>query len=53
MRNIRRIRRLLVILLALLLCVTIQSGMNVLNGAAIVIDAVVVGVLAVIELEKK
>lgn len=53
MRNIRRARRLLIVLLALLLCVVIQSGMNVFSGAAIVIDAVVVGVLAVIELRRK
>lgn len=49
----RNIRRLLIVLLTLLFCVAIQKGMNVLNGTAIVIDAVVIGVLAVIELRRK
>nr|DAY91748.1 MAG TPA: hypothetical protein [Caudoviricetes sp.] len=49
----RRVRRILVALLVLLICIVIQKGLSVFNAAAIVIDAVVVIVLAVIELRRK
>lgn len=49
----RRARRILVVLLAFLICISVQNGFSVFNAAAIVIDAVTVIILAVIELRRK
>lgn len=35
----RKARRILVVLLAFLICLTAQKGLNILNGMALIIDA--------------
>lgn len=49
----RKARRILVVLLALLICLTAQKGLNILNGMALIIDAIMVIILAVVELTRK
>lgn len=49
----KRVRRILVVLLVFLICVVIQNGLDILNAAALVIDAMVVIILSTIELRRK
>lgn len=49
----RKARRILVVLLAFLICLAVQNGLNILNGTALVIDAIMVIVLAAVELKRK
>lgn len=49
----KRVRRILVVLLVFLICVVIQNGLDILNVAALVIDAIVVIILSTIELRRK
>lgn len=43
----RKARRILVVLLTFLICIAVQKGLNVLNGTALIIDAIMIIVLAV------
>ena len=49
----RKARRILVVLLAFQICLTAQKGLNILNGMALIIDAIMVIILAVVELTRK
>lgn len=49
----RKARRILVVLLAFLICLTAQKGLNILNGMALIIDAIMVIILATVELRRK
>ena len=49
----RRTRRILVLLLAFLLCIIILNGLGEFSAVALVADAVAIGVLALIELRRK
>ena len=49
----RKARRILVVLLAFLIFLTAQKGLNILNGMALIIDAIMVIILAVVELTRK
>lgn len=49
----RKARRILVVLLTFLICTAVQKGLNVLNGTALIIDAIMIIVLAVKELARK
>ncbi|GBU06555.1 hypothetical protein EDD74_11924 [Faecalimonas umbilicata] len=48
----RKTRRTLVVLLVLLICLTVQRGLNILNGIALIIDAIMIIVLATVELRR-
>lgn len=48
----RKARRILVMLLAFLICLTVQKELNILNGMALIIDAIMVIVLATVELRR-
>ena len=48
----RKARRILVVLLAFLICLTAQKGLNILNGIALIIDAIMVIILATVELRR-
>lgn len=48
----RKTRRILVVLLAFLICLTAHKGMNILNGMTLIIDAIMVIVLATVELRR-
>lgn len=49
----RKARRILVVLLTFLICLTVQKRLNILNGMALIIDAIMVIILAVVELTRK
>lgn len=49
----RKARRILVVLLVFLICLIVQKGLNILNGMALIIDAIMVILLAVVELTRK
>ena len=49
----RKARRILVVLLAFLICLKVQKRLNILNGMALIIDAIMVIILAVVELTRK
>lgn len=49
----RKARRILVVLLAFLICLTVQKRLNILNGMVLIIDAIMVIILAVVELTRK
>lgn len=49
----RRARRILVVMLVFLICIAAQNGLGIFDAVAIVIDAVVVIILAAIELRRK
>lgn len=48
----RKARRILVMLLAFLICLIAQKELNILNGMALIIDATMVIVLATVELRR-
>jgi hypothetical protein len=50
---IKTVRRIIVVLMVLLICQVAQNGLNILNGTALIIDAIVVIVLSVLELRRK
>lgn len=49
----RKARRILVVMLASLICIAIQKGLGVFNAVAIAIDAIAVIILAIAELKRK
>ncbi len=50
---IKTMRRIIVVLMVLLICQVVRKGLNILNGTALIIDAIVVIVLSVLELRRK
>ena len=49
----RKARRIAVILLAFLICITMQKGIGIWNGAAMLLDAIWIIIASVIELRRK
>lgn len=50
---IKTMRRIIVVLMVLLICQVVRNGLNILNGTALIIDAIAVIILTVWELKRK